>query len=272
MSLTLRQTETTPQRLDLHGLLPETLHGLSDAAIGALPLAVGNRTASLGELFTVLRSDGDDDLLVIEPRDARLDHVGAGLSAGRLHVSGSVGDYVGRAMSGGELIVDGDAGDFAGSALHGGVLRILGDAGDRVGAPAAGERQGQQGGLIHVRGGAGARAGERQRRGMLIIEGGAGDLLAHRMIAGTLYLGGRAGTMTGYGMRRGSLLLRQRPLQLAETLCTNGRQRLGFLPLLLKEVRRLSGGAVDFNHDSGDVERHLGDLACDGRGEILIFR
>lgn len=272
MSWTLRQTQTTAQRLDLRGLLPGTLRGLSDGEIHALPVPVGNASMALGELFMPVHdADAADDLLVIETLDGRLDHVGAALADGTLRVRGDVGDFAGRAMQGGELLIEGTAGDFAGSGLRGGTLRVDGDAGDYLGAPAAGERQGQRGGVIHVRGSVGTRAGECQRRGLLIVEGDAGDLLGHRMIAGTLYVGGRAGALTGYGMRRGSLVLRQRPRQLAETLRENGRHRLAFLPLLLQEIQRLSAGSVAFADTHAAVARYLGDPACAGRGEVLIL-
>lgn len=271
MSLTLRQRQAPAQRLALRGILPETLLGMDDSDVAALPIAVGNQNTPLGELFTLERASGDDDLLVIEPLDDRLDRVGEGLSSGRLQVRGDVGDYAGRAMQGGELTIDGHAGACAGSALAGGVLRIQGDAGDRVGAPGAGERQGQQGGLIHVRGNVGTRAGECQRRGFLIIDGDAGALLAHRMIAGTVYVGGQAGSMAGYGMRRGSVLLRQQPLQMVETMRANGHQSLSFLPLLLRHLGELSGGTVVNDDPARPTQRFLGDLACGGLGEILIL-
>jgi formylmethanofuran dehydrogenase subunit C len=271
MSVTLRQRQTTAHSLDLRGILPGTLLEQTDAEIAAHPIAIGNQQSSLGELFSISRDSADDDLLIIDPLDNRLNYVGAELASGRLQVKGDVGDYAGRAMRGGQLTIEGSAGDFAGSAMQDGTLCINGNCGDRLGAPAAGERKGQQGGLIHVGGKAGSRAGECQRRGYLIIEGDAGDLLAHRMIAGTLYLGGRAGKMAGYGMRRGTLLLRRRPEQLAETMCNNGVLNISVLPLLFKEIQRLSAGNVRAEEFGAPIERHLGDLACAGQGEVLIF-
>lgn len=272
MSLTLRQTQATAQRLDLSGLLPETLAGMSEAETRGLPMHLGNRRLPLGELFELETGDGPDDELLLIPLDTKLDYVGAGMRRGSIRVEGSAGDHAGSAMSGGLLIIEGDCGDFAGSALRGGHLQIHGNAGVRVGAPPAGERQGQRGGVIHVRGRVGERAGECQRRGLLLIEGDAGALLGHRMIAGSIYAGGRVGELTGHGMRRGSVLLRHRPPGLPSTLIYNGRQRLAFLPMLLTQLRRLAGDdALPASSTDMEVERHLGDLACDGRGEILIL-
>lgn len=272
MSLTLRQTQATAQRLDLSGLLPESLAGMSDTDIRSLPMHVGNQRLPLGELFELETGDGPDDELLLVPLDTKLDYVGAGMRRGSIRVHGSAGDHAGSAMSGGRLLIEGDCGDFAGSALRDGRLQIQGKAGDRVGAPPAGERQGQRGGVIHVRGRVGERAGECQRRGLLLIEGDAGALLGHRMIAGSVYVGGRAGELAGHGMRRGSVLLRQRPPDLASTLAYNGRQRLAFLPMLLTQLRSLAGDdALPTSSTDMEVERYLGDLACDGRGEILIL-
>jgi formylmethanofuran dehydrogenase subunit C len=271
MSLTLRQTQATKQRLDLSGLLPETLAGVDEIEIRQRPLFVGKQRLALGELFEIETGSGPEDELVLIPANDRLDYVGAGMRNGRLRVRGTAGHHAGSGMLGGELLIEGDCGDFAGSGLRNGHLQILGDAGDRVGAPPAGERQGQRGGLIRIRGRVGERAGECQRRGLLLIEGDAGALLGHRMIAGSIYVGGQAGELAGHGMRRGSLLLRQRPPGLPSTLAYNGRQRLGFLPLLLGQLRQLSDQVPTAISAESEVERYLGDLACDGRGEILIL-
>lgn len=154
MSLTLRQTQTTAQRLDLSGILPEHLQGMDATAIRNLPLYVGNQRLALGAVFA-LEGEPDDGLVLI-PLDGWLDHIGAEMRRGRIRVMGAAGHYAGRAMHGGELVIDGDAGDFAGSGLRGERLRILGDAGNRVGAPPAGKRQGQRAGLeasrVFVRG------------------------------------------------------------------------------------------------------------------------
>ena len=269
MSLTLRQTQRADQRVDLRQILPETLQGMDRRAIQRLPLFIGNRKVDLGELFE-LEGDPDDDVMIV-PLDGRLDYIGAGMQRGRIKVSGAAGNHAGSSMRGGSLLIDGDAGDFAGSGLLGGQLQVRGNAGDRVGAPPAGEIQGQRGGLIHVRGRAGERTGERQRRGLLVIEGDCGALLGHRMIAGSIYVGGRTGELAGHGMRRGSLLLRNTPTALPTTVTYNGSQRLAFLPLLLGQLHRVSGETIAIPSADTVVERYLGDLACDGRGEILII-
>ena len=272
MSLSLRQTAATRLRMDFAGLLPEVLCALPVGELAALQILQGNTPVRLDGLFDI--ESRDDGMLQLELHtlDDRIDNLGKDMQSGTIRVHGDVGLYAGRGMSGGELHIQGHAGDFCGSGLRGGVLRVAGDVGDCLGAPAGGELRGQQGGLIHVRGSAGARAGERQRRGICIVEGDAGELAAYRMIAGTLYIGGRPGPMAGHGMRRGSLLLRRPPQELDANFRSNGEQVLGFLPLLLKDLQRLAGGSLDDLPLSAGVQRYLGDVAADGRGEILILQ
>ena len=54
-TLTLRARPTLP--LDLGCLLPERLAGVSERAIAALPLRLGNRSLPLGELLAVRPGD-----------------------------------------------------------------------------------------------------------------------------------------------------------------------------------------------------------------------
>ncbi|MCB1632203.1 MAG: formylmethanofuran dehydrogenase subunit C [Pseudomonadales bacterium] len=271
MSVTLHQLRNPDQHIDLRGILPQTLAGLSADAIRQLPLYAGNRRHPLGELFEVAIDEADSDTLRIVPMDGRLDHVGAGQASGSIEVAGSVGDLAGAGMRGGVLRISGSAGDHAGAAMAGGRLQIDGDSGDFTAAPLPGERRGQHGGIIRVRGNTGCCAGERMRRGLLLIEGDAGERLGHRMIAGTLYCGGQAGELAGYGMRRGTLLLRAPARTWPGSLADNGQQVLPFLVLLLREVDGLLGNGSALSRGACRVQRYVGDLACAGCGEILIL-
>lgn len=271
MSLTLRQTRATPLRIDFDGLLPDALCALSADQVAAIQILQGNTPVRLDSLFGIDARDDGLPQLDLHTLGDSIDNLGKQMRTGTIRVRGDVGLYAGRGMLGGELHIDGNAGDFCGSGLRAGILRIAGNAGDCLGAPAGGELRGQQGGLIHVRGNVGARAGERQRRGICLIEGDAGELAAYRMIAGTLYIGGRTGPMAGHGMRRGSLLLQTPPQALDANFRSNGMQTLGFLPLLLQDLRRLADGSLDALPSSPSVHRYLGDVAADGRGEILIL-
>ena len=162
-------------------LTPDRLAGADDVA--ALPLWHGKERTRVGEFFAVSGS-GDDVRL---EGDLTLVHsVGAGMSAGRLTVAGSVGMHAGAGMRGGELHVQGDAGDLAGAGMHGGTLVVRGSAGRRLGGAYAGERAGMRGGEIVVHGDAGEQAGAGLRRGLIAVGGRAGEAAGLRMLAGTI--------------------------------------------------------------------------------------
>lgn len=270
MRLTLRQQHAPAQRMDMSGVSPERLLGMNDDDVRRIELHSGKRRLTLGDVFAIESDPDADDELVIVPLDARLIHIGAGMGSGLLTIQGDAGDCAGRAMRGGTLRIEGNAGDYAGSGLAGGTLWIAGNAGDRAGAPMNGERRGQQGGLIHIRGNVGKRAGERQRRGYLIIEGDAGELLGFRMIAGTIYVGGKTGALACHGMRRGSVVLHEIPAELPSTIARNNHAELPFLRMLLNELKRLTNDTLPLTADIALKARYLGDMADDGRGEILV--
>lgn len=269
MTLILRQVGEQRGRIDLRDVTPERLAKLQLPAIRELQISVDNRLVSLSSCFTIEGTPSDE--LIIEPGSERLDQVGAGMNSGSITVSGNVGHYAGREMSGGKLRIEGSAGDFTGSAMQGGEILVQGDAGDSTGAPAGGGTRGQSGGVIQIQGSAGDRAGECQRRGLLIIEGDAGDLAGYRMIAGTLYIAGKSGEQTGLGMRRGTILLNRPPARFPATINHSGALPLTFLTLLMRQLRQYLGHKTPAVSPVTRVERYLGDLACQGLGEIIIL-
>ncbi len=264
--LTLRAPP--PLRIDLGPVVPQRLAGRSPEAIARLPLWLGNRETPLGEIFQL---GGDDPgRLILRGDCARLDRIGAGLEAGQITVEGDAGWYLGQDMLGGRIRVKGNAGAFAGAAMAGGSLEIQGDAGDFLGGAVPGARQGMRGGQILVRGRCGDRAGDRLRRGWILILGDAGAYCGSRMLAGTLVVLGRTGAHAGLGMRRGTLLLAQAPDSLPPTFNDSGQLELTFLRLLYRALRRADPAFDRFDPDACRVRRQVGDLACQGQGEILI--
>jgi formylmethanofuran dehydrogenase subunit C len=241
---------------------------MTPAAIARLPLWLGNRETPLGELFQV--SGGDPEHLVLRGECARLDRIGADMDAGRITVEGDGGWYLGQGMGGGEIRVQGNAGPFAGAAMAGGALHIEGDAGDFLGGAIPGARQGMRGGQILVKGNCGDRAGDRLRRGQILIAGDAGGYCGSRMLAGTLAVLGRTGEYAGYGMRRGTLLLAQAPASLPVTFNDSGQIELTFLRLLYRALHAADPAFERLDPATCRVQRHVGDLACQGKGEILI--
>lgn len=264
--LTLRQAPD--QRVDCTPLTVDQLLGKSAADVAAVTLASGNRRLRVEELFTLEGTPGPE--LAILGSHERLDRLGAGMTQGRLTIRGAAGDQLGLGMTGGRIDVDGDAGSFAASGLRGGEIRISGHAGDFLAAAIPGNHQGMQGGLVLVGGNAGDRAGDRMRRGTLLIGGNTGDYCAARMVAGTIGVWGRVGRGTGFAMRRGTVLLQQAPPALPPTFNDCGTFPLPILSLLARAWRDLPSPFNGLPETGLRVRRIMGDLANDGRGEILI--
>lgn len=262
-TLTLRPG--IPGRVDVAGILPERLAGLSPAAMAALPVRHDGRPAALGELFDVRPGDGEP--LVVGGDRACLDNLGAGLADGRLIVEGPAGDFAGRGMTGGELVLRGGAGDFAASGMKGGLLRIEGRAGDWLGGAPIGERHGMAGGVVAVAGSVGARAGDRMRRGLILVRGDAGDHCGSRLLAGTIAVGGTCGAQPGLGLRRGSLILSRPPAEPPATFVDAGLADLAYLGLLRRQADAWLPGVLPA---ANRVRRLVGDLAWGGKGEILV--
>lgn len=266
--LTLRATPA--QRVDCAPLTVDQLLGKSAAQVAALELGSGNRRLRVGDLFSLEGTPGPE--VEIVGGHARLDRLGAGMTQGRLTVRGAAGDQLGLGMTGGQIRVEGDAGGFAASGMRGGEIRISGNAGDFLAAAIPGNHQGMQGGLVLVGGNAGARAADRMRRGTLLIGGNTGDYCASRMVAGTVGVWGRVGSFTGLAMRRGTLLLQLAPAALPPTFNDCGEFPLTILTLLARAWRDLPAPFNGLPQSGLRVRRLMGDLANDGRGEVLVRR
>lgn len=268
MSLCLTLKQPPPQRVDLSPLTAQPLAGRPLADIAKIELTAGNRPMALGELFLLEGEPGGD----LELRNCceQLDWIGAGLTQGRLLVYGDAGAYLGAGMTGGTILAAGNAGAYAGTGMRGGILQIGGNAGDFAGGAIPGDHQGMQGGTLLICGNAADRAGDRMRRGMLLIEGSAGDYCASRMVAGTIAVLGTVGRSPGLAMRRGTLLLLS-PTDLPPTFNDCGVFPLGVLTLLMRSWKKLPGKFSSLP-DGTSVRRFMGDLANDGRGEILLLQ
>jgi formylmethanofuran dehydrogenase subunit C len=269
---TLRLKTAPAFRVDASSLLPAAIAGLPAADVQWLMLPAGNDAVAVGDLFDVSRTDGGDNngtpTLVIEGAGAWLDRVGARMDAGRLVVRGAAGDYVGLRMSGGTLAIEGDAGGFAGCEMRGGRLDVTGSCGDFAAGALPGDMEGMTGGTLTIRGNAGARLADRMRRGLVLVGGDAGAYAASRLVAGTVGVAGETGMHCAYGMRRGTLLLAHEPASLPPTFSAGGRGFEVFWALL---ARSLAREMTPFSQWRTPPRARLtGDLAVDGRGEILI--
>ncbi len=265
--LTLKQAPAL--RLDLRSLSPNRLAALSADQIERLPLAYGNALSPLAEFFSVAAA-GDGALRLEGEGLARCDRIGWRMDGGRLIVEGAAGHHAGGLMSAGEMSVKGSAGLLAACEMSGGSLTVDGDVGDFAAGTLPGSMDGMRGGTLLVKGNAGERFGDRMRRGTALVFGSAGDFLASRMVAGTIAVAGGVGAHPGYGMRRGSVILRQPPPRISPSFVPAIAEAPVFWQLLARDLSRQGGPFADLA--SRPIERHLGDLASDGRGELILVR
>jgi formylmethanofuran dehydrogenase subunit C len=256
------------QRVDCSALTPTRLEGRSPRDIAAIELPCGNRRPRVDALFDL---QGDDTSnLVFRSACDKLDRIGEGMFDGAIEVEGDAGAYLGLGLRGGHISVRGNCGAFAAAEMKRGLVHVFGNAGDFLGAALPGDRQGMRGGTVIVSGNAGDRCGDRLCRGSILIEGSAGDYCASRMIAGTLSVLGTLGAYPGFAMRRGTLLLASPPSTLPATFGDCGSHDLRFLRLLMQSWKLLESRFAELT-PSTRVRRFMGDLACDGKGEVLVW-
>lgn len=264
----LRLRSAPTLRVDLRGITPAALAGLDAAAVGHLPVGYGHAMVPLAEFFEV-RANADD-ALVLEGDLSRVDRIGWQMDGGRLVVEGSAGDQAGGCMRAGELHIKGRAGVLLGCEMAGGTLVVEGDAGDFGASTLPGSMDGMRGGTMVVKGRVGSRFGDRMRRGTVVVFGDAGDFFASRLVAGTLLLGGRAGAHAGYAMRRGSLVFAagRDAAELPSTFVPAGAEAAVFWQLLARNLARHGGPFEALARRP--IERHLGDRAVGGKGEMIF--
>ena len=104
-----------------------------------------------------------------------------------------------------------------------------------------------------------------------MIVGDIGNHCASRMIAGTITNLGGIGKQVGVGMRRGTLLFPHKPADIAPGFHDCGRHSLGYLTLLLHQLRRYESKFRMLHPMRRRVQRYMGDAAVDGQGELLVW-
>ncbi|MBT2299653.1 formylmethanofuran dehydrogenase subunit C [Variovorax paradoxus] len=268
--LSLRQAPAL--RVDLRGITPAVLAGLSIEQVERLPVGHGNAMLALAELFDI--GPGEGGVLRFEGHLERFDRIGWQMDSGRIRVEGHAGHYAGGCMRAGELHIEGRAGLLAACEMAGGTLIVDGDVGDFAASTLPGSMDGMRGGTFVVRGSAGERFGDRMRRGTALVHGDAGAFLGSRMVAGTIAVGGRVGAHAGHGMRRGSVVFAWPGAALpagVETMPTFVANRAAtpvFWALLARDLARHGGAFGEL--PARRIERHLGDLSVDGKGELIF--
>ena len=261
----------TQQRLDMRWLSEVSTKSNSASQIENLSLLVGNEDINVGDLFEIT-GKVPNEKIVLENPNTKMDYVGFALSQGlRFQVKGNIGHYAGAQLSGGKLKVDGDVQDFAGCGMSKGLVEISGNGGDYIGSAFVGKKKGMSGGTVLIHGNAGNFTGDLLRRGIIMVVGNIGDYCGSRMIAGTIANLGGIGKQVGVGMRRGTLLLPHKPKDVITGFHDCGRHSLGYLTLLLHELRRHHSLFRSLHPMRRRVQRYLGDAAVGGQGEMLIW-
>lgn len=256
-----------PLSIELDALSPDRVAGLSAADVARLPIRADGRAATLGDLFDVAGSAADG---TIECRGdcSRVHRVGAGMTGGRLVVTGPVGRHAGERMTGGTLVVTGDAGDWLAAEMSGGTVRVGGSAGDNVAGARPGVDAGLRGGVVIVAGTVGDLAAARMRRGLVMVGGPCGAAAGFEMRAGTIVVAGAVGPQPGLGMRRGTILALGPTPAPPATFARGACWSPPLLPLLLERLDR-AGFAPARTAPGGPWRQWHGDLLAGGRGEIL---
>lgn len=269
MALTLKYKANATVPLEVPGITPDALSGMSLAEIGEREVFHGNRKTQLAEFFQISGSL-EDERIVFEGQLSGVHWIGAKMRTGTIHVAGDCGRHIGSEMSGGKIQIDGDAGDWVGAEMHGGTIHVKGRAGHLVGAAYRGSARGMTAGSILIEGDAGNEIGHTMRRGFIAIGGNTGDLIGFNMLAGTIMVFGNAGIRHGAGMHRGTIgLFGSERAELLPTFRYACQASPTVLTIILKELASLDF-APTRSMSPFRVEQFNGDMLEGGRGEILL--
>jgi formylmethanofuran dehydrogenase subunit C len=265
-ALTFTLKKDLQHALNCSALTPSHLAHKSATEIASTLLQYGKTQLRADEVFEIAGTDTQN--IHFKNATGKLDYLGANMASGNITIEGDTGAYLGHGLTNGEIHCIGNTSDFAACNMSGGLLKIDGNTGDFLGGASAGLRKGMRGGTVIVKGNAGERVADQMRRGLILIEGNVGDYCGSRMIAGTVGVMGSIDKYAGFNMQRGTLLLTKAP-QLHATIQDCGTHTLPFLSLLFQSFKQYD---TSFNNlNTQRVQRYVGDLACNGNGEILVI-
>ncbi|QMU61084.1 MAG: formylmethanofuran dehydrogenase subunit C [Gammaproteobacteria bacterium] len=272
MSLTtVTYKSSTKQRLDMRWLSQAINESINCDAVKNQPLQIGNEESNVGEFFDITGNFSNQPI-TLENSNQSMDYLGHALKKKtELTVNGDAGHFAGAKLAGGKLVVKGNAQNYAGCGMSKGQIEITGNANDYLGGAFAGDKKGMSGGTILVHGNSGNFTGDLLRRGTIMVVGNIGDYCASRMIAGTITNLGTIGKQVGVGMRRGTILLPHKPKDVLTGFHDCGRHNLGYLTLLLHELRQYKSTFQSLHPMRRRVQRYIGDTTVGGQGEMLIW-
>ena len=256
--------------LDVSPLVPDNLEGKPPAKIKNLKLVYGKESVKVDELFSVTGNDSNH--IMMEKSCDKLIYIGRGMTKGKIDIKGNTGDFLGQGLKDGVITVHGNTGSWTGNAMSGGIINIRGNASDYIGAGLPGDAFGMTNGLINIRGNAGDRVGDRMQRGIIIIQGKSGNFCGSRIHAGTIIALDRVGKHPGECMRRGTIILAKKPAHISATFKSCGNLKMQFLRLLFTQLANMDNEFSFFSKYGPSAHRFSGDLARNGKGEILILQ
>lgn len=258
-------------RLDMRWLSEAMRQANNNDNIKGQEILVGKEKITVGELFD-LTGQFPADNVVLENPTTKMDYIGHALPANtEITVKGNCGHYAGAELAGGKLKIEGDVLDFTACTMSSGFIEVSGSVNHYVGGAYTGAKKGMSGGTLLVHGDAGNFTGDLMRRGTIMVVGNIGDYCGSRMIAGTVANLGTIGKQVGVGMRRGTLLLPHKPKDVISGFHDCGRHSLGYLTLLLHELRRYESTFQSLHPMRRRVQRYMGDSAVGGQGEMLVW-
>lgn len=264
--LTLKDQPSVP--LEAESISPDSMIGLSHAAICALPLFHGKRQVRLDDFFTVEGEAGEE--IEIHGDMPKVKWLGRAMTRGRMKVVGNVGMHLGAYMKGGLIEVTGNASDWVGGEMTGGLIHVHGNAGGQIGAAYRGSLAGMNNGTILVGGSAGLEVGMRMKRGIIAIKGPVRDFAGLQMKGGTIVLFGGAEIRTGAWMIRGTIVSLT-PIKLLPTFAYDCTGNPTFMRLVARHLASLGFSIPHEEHD-GAYQSYSGDTSVPGKGEILIWQ
>lgn len=262
---------SSTQRLDMRWLSKAINESTDSNVAKKQSFHVGNEKLNIGDVFDITGSFSNQPVM-LENATPSMDYLGYALvNDTQLTIKGNVGHFAGAELAGGKLVIDGNAQDYAACSMAKGLIEITGDAHNYVGGAYAGDKRGMNGGTILVHGNSGDFTGDLLRRGTIMVVGNIGDYCASRMIAGTITNLGTIGKQVGVGMRRGTILLPHKPKDVLTGFHDCGRHNLGYLTLLLHELRQYKSTFQSLHPMRRRVQRYIGDTTVGGQGELLIW-
>ncbi|MGB1801349.1 MAG: formylmethanofuran dehydrogenase subunit C [Gammaproteobacteria bacterium] len=270
-ALTLTLKSNPKFTLDMSPITPDNLQKLTLEKIKKLKLRYGKEIVKVESLFTVKGNNKNN--IVINKSHNQLICVGKEMSLGTITVNGDVGDFLGQSIKNtGEITVHGNAGSWTGNGMSGGRITVNGNVLDFTGGSLPGDTFGMTDGLINITGSAGDRVGDRMRRGIIIIQGKSGDFCGSRIHAGTIIVLDKVGKHPGEGMRRGTVILAKKPAHISSTFKSCGNLKMQFLRLLFTQLSKIDDCFQFFSKYGPEAHRFAGDIARNGKGEILILQ